>query len=93
MQKVIVGTLAAALALAATAATAQDQVKSNPQPTAIERIFGNLTGATSTKTATQKHSLSASDRVVLNGYASTGKPELDAWVLNLRRSRGGGPNG
>ncbi|MEL7000578.1 MAG: hypothetical protein AAFP68_20190, partial [Pseudomonadota bacterium] len=80
-----------------TAATAQDQVKSDPQPTAIERIFGDLTGATSTKTATksgdQKHTLSVADRVVLNGYASTGKPELDAWILNLRRSRGGGPNG
>ncbi|MEM9061543.1 MAG: hypothetical protein AAGD13_13865 [Pseudomonadota bacterium] len=27
------------------------------------------------------------------GFATTGKPELDAWVLQQRASRGGGPNG
>ncbi|MEM9061542.1 MAG: hypothetical protein AAGD13_13860 [Pseudomonadota bacterium] len=93
MQKVIAGTIAAAVALSAVAAAAQDNTAPAQKPTAIERLWTGLTGATSTKTKTSGSAYSASDEVLLNGYAKTGKPQLDDWIRNLRRSRGGGPNG
>ena len=95
MQKVIAATLVAATALAATAALADSSKPGTAaQPSALERIWSGLTGTgTTTATATKSAELTPADRVRLNGYAPTGKPELDRWVRDLRRLRSGGPNG
>ena len=90
MKKVITGTVFAVAALATTAAFAETAKPAKAEPTAIERLF------TSSKSASAKKAdptYSASDRVRLNGYAPTGKPQLDNWVRNLRSFRTGGPNG
>ena len=94
MHKVITGTAFAIAALATTAAFAADANTATSQPTALERIWTDLTASgTSTRNAAKSADYSASDRVRLNGYAPTGKPHLDAWVRDLRRFRTDGPAG
>lgn len=92
MRNVITGTVFAVAALATTAAVAQDTKTPETKPTLIERLFTSDAGVSS-KGTTKDQDLSASDRVRLQGYAPTGKPDLDNWVRNLRQFRHGGPNG
>lgn len=95
MHKVITGTVFAVAAMATTAAFAEGtKAASTAQPTAIERLWSDVTGSgVSAKNATTYSNLSASDQVRLNGYAPTGKPELDEWVRQLRSFRTDGPAG
>ena len=92
MRKVITGTVFAVAALATTAAFADTAKTTDAKPTLIERIFSSDSGASS-KAADKASGLSTADRVRLNGYAPTGKPQLDAWVLRLRSGRTDGPAG
>ena len=92
MHKMITGTVFAVAALATTAAFAETAKPAKAEPTAIERLFSSSKSASSKK-ADATAGYSASDRVRLNGYAPTGKPQLDNWVRDLRSFRTGGPNG
>lgn len=93
MHKVITGTVFAVAALATTAAFAEGTKVTKAQPTVIERLWSDVTGSSSSKSASKSTTLTTSDRVRLSGYAPTGKPALDNWVRDLRRFRTDGPAG
>ena len=92
MRKVITGTVFAVAALATTAAFAETAKTTEAKSTLVERIFSS-DASVSSKATDKSTKLTSADRVRLNGYAPTGKPQLDNWVRDQRRFRTGGPNG
>ena len=95
MQKVIAATVVAAAALATTGAFAEGaKTASEAKPTAIERLWSDITGSgvSGKNVAFDRSKLSGAEIVRLSGYAPPGKPHLDDWVRRLRTNRTDGPN-